>query len=216
MQLKIKRNNAFYDFATVVCYGAYHIFHRVDYYGDWNVPKKGPALFLPKHQALRDIILEGIFLRYKCKRHSSWIMKAGLPGVLSMLGGIKVKRPRDMHKIRDRQERRKALEEARDFNQRAMEYVEWLYTHGEIVVVHPEGTRNYKKMGNIRMDMIEHARQMQEKHKIQIPAVPVGIEYERLWTPQSKVCIRAGEPVDISDENIENIIHSEIKRLSGL
>ncbi len=223
--MKLRRSNWVYSVCSLPTSLGLNIFHRIEYSGVENIPKQGPAILLPKHQVLRDIPIEGLFLKYKCKRYGSWVMKASLPGLLYLLGGVPIHRPKDFKKKKERKdlprEEKMALkaERKRKFELSIMDsmgYLEWLYTHGEIVVVHPEGTRYPNAMGGAKKTFIEHARQVERECGIKIPAIPVGIEYESFNTLDSKVCLRAGEPLDLAMPDLVKVVMEEIRKLSNL
>ena len=112
--------------------------------------KDTPFILLPKHQSLVDILLEGKIIRDLLNRPAYYVMKTELPDSLRFLGGIKIARPKDLLKqdaqaMGDREKVRKAIE------QRNMVYdcIRSVYDDGEIIVVHPEGERNYDRVAPI-------------------------------------------------------------------
>ena len=112
-------------------------YHRLAVEGGRNLPREGPALILPKHCAYRDILLEGVLLYRFTRRYANYIMKVGLWGVLELMGGIKVVRPKDIRRIADREQRRAEIRRARAANQQMQGYLDGLYQRGEVVVSHP-------------------------------------------------------------------------------
>ena len=207
-----KRIESLYEAAYALCRAFIGVRYRPRYSGAENIPHSGPALILPKHQKMDDIILEGLFLMRNMGRAAYWVMKSGLPSALSYLGGISVVRPCEFHSIKDKAARRKAIQDARQLNQNAKSYVEWLYMQGELVVVHPEGTRSPGKTGEVREEHISLARIVQEEQGIKIPAIPMGIEYSKT----GEVFVRAGKPLDVSQPGIAEIVKNEISRLSNI
>lgn len=131
------------------------------------------------------------------------------------MGGIRLERLKDLKKIKDKKKRREELENAKQKNQQVLDYLEWIYAQGEILVMHPEGTRNYGKMGGLKMSLINFTKQIQEKYSVEIPVVPIGIEYTGK-SLRSKVYLRAGNPLNLNSNNIEEIIYNEIKTLSNI
>lgn len=224
--MQLKRKNPFYNLSCAAVSVFMYLYHNIEFSGAENIPKKGPALLLSKHQSIQDILLEGTFLQNNCGRQGNWVMKSGLPLFFDYLGGIKVKRSQDVKKyIRKNKikgmERRRLFEETREYNQDAMDYVGRLYRRGEIVVVHPEGTRSEKgRMKPLEEELVvpllNFTKEIQEKYGIKIPVILAGIEYSSIWRPRSKVYLRAGKPLDITQPNIVQIIEQEIRKLSNL
>lgn len=210
--MRVKRSEGLYTAAYRTCSAVMNLRYRLCYSGAANIPGAGPALVLPKHQSMEDIVLEGIFITKYLGRAANWVMKSGLPRVLERLGGIAIGRPCDIHRIGSREERHRAIEAARADNHAAREYVKWLYTKGEIVVVHPEGTRNPGRIGKVKKEFLEFTRRVQEEYGIRIPAIPIGIEY----TPEGDVFVRAGEPLDVSQPDIVEVVEAELGRLSNI
>lgn len=214
--MRVKRNNRLVDFIlytlTIPVMGSYY---KIDYQGYGNIPKKGPALLLPKHQSYQDILIEGMFLK-KADRYGNWVMKIGLPAVFEYIGGIGIMRAKDIIKTKSKDRRRERAQKARIIEGKAKDYTEWLYKNNEIIVVHPEGTRKKGKVGNIQRYMIDFTRDVQNRLGIDIAVIPLGIEYESAWKPGSKVWVRAGEPIEANTPDISEIVKLEIKRLSNL
>ena len=57
-------------------------YHRIVVEGAENIPHQGTALLLPKHRAYRDILLEGVVIYRLTRRYATYVMKAGLYGIL--------------------------------------------------------------------------------------------------------------------------------------
>jgi 1-acyl-sn-glycerol-3-phosphate acyltransferase len=195
-------------------------YHRIVVEGGENLPRQGAALLLPKHHAYRDIFVEGISLYRHTGRYATFVMKRGLWGVLEHFGGIRVTRPKDVRKIKDREKRRIAIQRARDANRDMQGYLSWLYERGELVISHPEGMRYQAHMGPVQKEVIEHLLQTQEERGIRVPMIPIGIEYESYVRPFSRVFFRVGQPV--YGENKAELtavvehVESNLRRLSGL
>lgn len=207
------------DVCEPIVHAVMHSYYRVSYSGIENIPKEGPALIASKHQSYLDILFEGMLLKRYCGRYSSWIMRDNIPmpqNLLYSLGGITIIRPSDAKKIADKEKRRKFFEKAKEMNKNAMAYVEQLFQMNEIVVVHPEGTRTKGKIGALRKELFEFAAEMEKKYSLKIPIIPVGIEYEHLWVPFSRVQVRVGKPVSADAPNLAELVAKEMGRLSNL
>ena len=195
-------------------------YHRVVAEGVENLPQEGAGLLLPKHHAYRDILVEGVSLYKHTSRFATFVMNSGLWGILELSGGVKVTRPKDVRRLNDREQRRAAIQRAREANQEMQAYLSWLYRNGELVISHPEGMRRQDHMGPLQKEIIEHLLQTQEKWGIRVPMIPIGIEYESYAIPGSRAYFRVGEPIwaqALSDlPEIVNKLDGQLRCLSGL
>ena len=195
------------------------LYHRISMEGAEYLPRAGTALILPKHRAYRDIILEGVQLYRATRRLATYVMKAGLYSLLEAPGGIKIVRPKDIRKIKDRDVRRSLIQEAREKNQKTLDYLVWLYRGGELVISHPEGMRFQDEMGSLQKEILEHALHVEKTHGLRIPIIPVGLEYESFSRPFSRIFFRVGAPI-FSNEHADlselmGVIETRIRTLSG-
>ena len=169
------------------------LYHRINMEGVEHLPRTGTALILPKHRAYRDIVLEG--------------------------GGIKIGRPKDVRKIKDRDKRRLLIREAREKNRKTLEYLAWLYRNDELVISHPEGMRFQDDMGNLQKEIVEHALHVEQSFGLRIPLIPIGLEYESFSRPFSRIDFRIGSPMysgqyaDLPE--LMDAIDERIRTLSG-
>jgi len=194
-------------------------YHRIEVEGMEHLPRQGAALLLPKHRAYRDILIEGVILYRATRRFATYVMKVGLYGVLELLGGIKIVRPKDIHRLTDREAMRTEIRRARRANQRTQDYLTWLYSRGEMVVSHPEGMRFQNTMGAMRKEIVEHALQVEQQLGLRIPLIPIGLEYESYARPGSRVYVRIGEPLysdQFADQKqLVDAIGERLRALSG-
>ena len=195
------------------------LYHRITMEGAEHLPRTGTALILPKHRAYRDIILEGVQLYRATRRLATYVMKAGLYSPLEAPGGVKIVRPKDIRRIKDRDARRALVREAREKNQKTLDYLAWLYRGGELVISHPEGMRFQDEMGILQKEIVEHAQRVEKSHGMRIPIIPIGLEYESFSRPLSRVFFRVGEPL-FSNEHADftelmGVIETRIRKLSG-
>ncbi|MCK5150066.1 1-acyl-sn-glycerol-3-phosphate acyltransferase [Candidatus Pacearchaeota archaeon] len=214
--MELKRNDRFYNIARKIAGDLARVYHNIKYSGEENIPKEGPVLFVPKHRFYRDIVLEAILLHKACNRFGNWMMASYLPSIFEYCGAFKVARGKEAMKVKDRKKRLRIVEEGKKINEDAFKYVEFLYKKGEAVIVHPEGTRNKKKMGKISNKIFEFTRNFEKYSGIKIPVVPIGIEYKSQGIPRSKVYLRVGKPLDVNTPKLEEIVEKEIKNLSNL
>ncbi len=152
-------------------------------------------------------------------------MAPWIPRALNVLGGIPICRPKDLNKEKKErrtmtpEQKKKSKEKVRkwlELTKDSINYTEWLYANGEIVVVHLEGERFKNEMGPMNTLFIEHAQQMEEKYSIKIPVIPIGIEYEAFNSLDSRVWFRAGKPLDLERKDLMNVVEEEIRRLSNI
>ena len=170
-------------------------YHRLAVEGGRNLPREGPALILPKHCAYRDILLEGVLLYRFTRRYANYIMKVGLWGILELMGGVKVVRPKDIRRIADREQRRAEIRRARAANQQMQAYLDGLYQSGELVISHPEGMRYQDKLGPLQKEVVEHLVQAEERLGMRVPLIPIGLEYASYARPGARVYFRVDEPL---------------------
>ena len=214
----LKRHNGITWLCRSLAAGAMG-FHRICLEGGEYLPREGPALLLPKHRAYRDIFLEGVLLYRVARRYGNYVMKVGLYGALEILGGVKIVRPKDVRRLEDRQARKAQIQWAREKNQITLDYLTWLYGRGEIVVSHPEGMRFQDSMGAMQKEVVEHMLQAEGQLGLEIPIIPVGLEYENYRRLRSRVYFRVGEPIysshfaDVGE--LMNAIDERIRSLSG-
>jgi len=215
---QLRRNNLITHCIRVVATRLF-AYHRILIEGEDRLPAHGPVLLLPKHCAYRDIPLEGIVFYRTMRRYGTYVMKVGLWGILELVGGFKIVRPKDIRRIKDREQRRAEIRRARAANQQTQSYLTWLYSQGEMIVSHPEGMRYQNAMGPMQREIIDHLLKAQEELGLQIPLIPVGIEYEGYWKPRARVTFRVGEPLYSSQfddpSDLVDAVGEQIARLSG-
>ena len=195
-------------------------YHRLIVEGEEHLPCQGPALLLPKHRAYRDILVEGVLLYKITRRYATYVMKVGLYRLLELSGGVKIVRPKDLRRLKNRQERKAKIRWAREHNQGTLDYLDWLYREGELVVSHPEGMRYRHTMGHLQKEIVEHMLHTEQRHGLKIPIIPIGLEYESYKRPLSRIYFRVGEPFFsdvIGDVNkIMDEVEKRIRVLSGI
>jgi 1-acyl-sn-glycerol-3-phosphate acyltransferase len=175
-------------------------YHHLVIDGAAHLPQHGPGLLFVKHRATRDTLLLSWLLYRETGRMGNYLMKyraAGLPPqLMEALGAIAVIRPKDVLRLANRAARRARLEEARAMQQRAMDYVAWLYAQGELVVVYPEGMFYPQHLGPVQTGSVRHALTVAQQKGMTIPIIPIGIAYEHINIPRSRAFFRIGAPYD--------------------
>jgi len=200
------------------------LYHCVTVAGANNLPRHGPALLLVKHRATRDSILLSAILYRHTGRAGNYLMKGKPSGLrnslLEALGGIKVVRAKDIRKLKSRAEKKAQLIRAREFNRHSYDYITWLFTQDEIVIAYPEGMFFGNRMGPVQSGVIKHTLVVEQDIKIQIPIIPIGIEYQSLRRPRSRAYFRIGSPLISTQFEDPGDLTAEVKQqlaqLSGL
>lgn len=175
------------------------LYHRLAVEGAEYLPQQGAALLLVKHRATRDALLLSLILDRFAHRSGNYLMK-GKPsaifnGILEAAGGIKIIRPKDIYRLESRAAQKACLEQARNLNQHALDYITWLYTQGEIVITFPEGMFYPQRVGVLQTGIIKHTWQFEQENSLHIPLIPIGIEYESLFRPRAQAFFRIGPPL---------------------
>ncbi len=152
-------------------------------------------LLLPRHHRNLDICHEGIALHELMGRTTYQVMKPSLPisGLLTRIGGIPIPRGKDIKKL-DREARKKAIAEYKEKSNQVWETIADLVGNGEIVTIHPEGTRNPGKPGKINHSVLEKIIEVEQKNNYTIPCIPLDTQYEQGGL-RTKVHMRFGEPI---------------------
>jgi 1-acyl-sn-glycerol-3-phosphate acyltransferase len=205
--MKIRRSDILYHLVRRICDLSFRAVYKVRIRGRENIPPRGPAIILPKHQFWSDIPIVGMALR----RPVNYIAKHELfiyPGArqfISALGGIPLNRLNPIKSID------------------SFRYVEQLLRNGEFIVLFPEGTYYPDTMGRGKYRFIRRILQMQEKTGADegkaIPFIPVGIRYEkRALKPAVSVQIGAPlfAPGDADPQEFTDRIMERIGSLSGI
>ncbi len=209
--MELRRNDAVYATVSYLTRKSVMVAYTPTIVGLDNLPPSGPVLLLPKHQKYVDIPLENILLR-EVSRKGNWVMKDGLPKWFELFGGISIKRAKDVRKIKDRGKRKIAVEEARKQKLEVMDYISFLYDSGEVVVMHPEGTRCPDKVGErLKMDFVDQAVELSKSGRINISLIPLGFDYYG-----KNVVLTVGKPISHNSNNLELIIRENLASLSSI
>jgi 1-acyl-sn-glycerol-3-phosphate acyltransferase len=214
--MKLKRKSLSFFSARIFTNFYIQNKYHVSISGIENMPKSNSGLLLVKQQYHKDIFLEGYVLDKYCNRSANWVMMNPLPKFLEKFGGIKITRVKELRNHKNKYKRKRFLEKAKEINEDSSKYINWLYTQGELVVLHPEAIRNPGKVGKIYTFLIEKAIEFQKKMFLNIPIIPIGIHYEDVRKRYSEVYFNIGNPINIHKPNLENQIAEELKILSHL
>jgi len=170
-----------------------------------NLPEKGPAFLIPKHQQWWDVPLLGHVvprpLYFLAKQE---LFRSSLGRYfISRLGGIPV----------DRESPIKSLATFRALVS--------LLRQEAFLVLFPEGTYYPYAMGPGKWRLVQLIMRLQEKKALgSIPFIPVGIGYERFSGGRTRVTLRLGEPLQEPDpcraEDFTAHLLSQVQELSGL
>lgn len=163
--------------------------------GRHHLPSKKGFLLLPKHQYWQDIPLLGLAVNrplYYIAKYELFRYPIVQP-VLHALGGIPLNREKPFN------------------TRRAFRDAVAVLERGEGLVIFPEGTYVKNSMGRGHSGMLRFILK-----RIQVPIIPVGIQYCRSCRP-TKVRIRFGTPMKCIENSVEmKQIMTEIAGLSAL
>ena len=201
----MKRSNLIFNLTRAVsrCYLPFKFQVQVE--GLPNLPEKGPAFLIPKHQQWWDVPLLGHVvprpLYFLAKQE---LFRSSLGRYfISRLGGIPV----------DRESPIKSLATFRALVS--------LLRQEAFLVLFAEGTYYPGAMGPGKWRLVQMILRLQNKQVLRsVPFLPVGIGYERLSGGRTRVTLRLGEPLQEPDpcraEDFTAHLLSRIKELSGL
>jgi 1-acyl-sn-glycerol-3-phosphate acyltransferase len=126
--------------------------------------------------------------------------------ILEAYGGIMIARAREIKKGKYDKEKGKEI------NQTAIQKTINVLEKGEIVVIHPEGTRSPNKMRQIRIAKDSVIDRIIQEKKDTIPFIPLGIQYE-----SKNIYLRAGQPIFTKETGeLEEKISKELQILSNI
>jgi 1-acyl-sn-glycerol-3-phosphate acyltransferase len=171
-----------------------------------NLPEKGPAFLIPKHQQWWDVPLLGHVvprpLYFLAKQE---LFRSSLGRYfISRLGGIPL----------DRESPIKSLATFRALVS--------LLRQEAFLVLFPEGTYYPGAMGPGKSRLVQMILRLQNRQALRsVSFIPVGIGYERFsGSSRTRVILRLGEPLQEPDpcraEDFTGRLLSRIKDLSGL
>jgi 1-acyl-sn-glycerol-3-phosphate acyltransferase len=179
-------------------------FYKIETEVKGTLPEGGPVIILPKHQYWTDIPLVSLafhpllyfvakkeLFRYPLIRH-----------YLSLLGGIPVDRGQSIRTLD------------------SFKLLIALLRAKERIVIFPEGTYFRDQVGAGKGRLLQMILKLQEKLKLKIPFVPVGIRYEERkgWRRRVEICI--GPPLFAEGESeaisLTEKVMAEISRLCRL
>jgi 1-acyl-sn-glycerol-3-phosphate acyltransferase len=202
----MERSNLIFGLTQLVsrCYFPFKF--QVKTEGLANLPERGPAFLIPKHQQWWDVPLLGHVvprpLYFLAKQE---LFRSALGRYfISRLGGIPV----------DRESPIKSLATFRE--------LVLLLRQEAFLVLFPEGTYYPGAMGPGKWRLVQMILRLQNKQALKsVLFLPVGISYER-WSGSGKTrfTLRIGEPLQEPDpcraEDFTAHLLSRIKELSGL
>ncbi len=202
----MKRSNLIFNLTRVVsrCCLPFRFQIRVE--GLANLPEKGPAFLIPKHQQWWDVPLLG----YVVPRPLYFLAKQELfrsalgRYFISRMGGIPV-------------DRESPIKSLATFRELAL-----LLRQEAFLVLFPEGTYYPGVMGPGKWRLVQMILRLQNKQALRsVLFLPVGLSYERLsGSGKTRFTLRIGEPLQEPDpcraEDFTAHLLSRIKELSGL
>jgi 1-acyl-sn-glycerol-3-phosphate acyltransferase len=169
---------------------------------------RSPIVLLPKHQLFLDILIEGMILDQYQQRNGFFVMKDSLPAFLSKCGGIRIKRLKDLDKNASPKERKIALHEAQKQKKEVHYAMEKVLKYNGALVVHPEGSRNYNRIGKIDRTLLGAILKVQEKIPNPVAFIPLSINYLGTpYLPGMKIIVDIAKPLYTNKkEELENYL----------
>ena len=176
--------------------------------------QKEGFVLLPKHQHTFDIPLEAIVLKNYLNRHAYYIMKDSLPGFYRLLGGIPIKRAKEI-KNEDKEKRATLIEEAKKTREYVRKKMLELLLKDEIVVFHFEGGTAYKKETILNPAILNRLIRTQKDYLMakgkELYFVPMDIYYEDVHRKHTQIEVTVGNP--FTAPNLEELADSLIKNI---
>lgn len=215
---KSKRNDLLYDIVEGICDAVLSTYYKISYENAdrLNDLREEGFVLLPKHQRYIDIPLEGTFLKKIIGRRAYYIMSSSLPRIFEKLGGIGLTRVKDIRKKSDRRDRKEALDYAQKQKRYVEDVIQYLLERKEIVVIHPEGQRNYKKTASPKKAIIlRKLFDIQKRMRKPITFIPLDIFYKSGFRPLSSIVLKVGSPIQTNDvKTLEDHLINEIELFS--
>lgn len=213
------KTTLFYTVFRYLCIAPFlFLLYRYRVEGRENVPVKGPAVLLCKHQSWVDLPA----VSFSIKTPMNYVAKSELfenifgdfPGtllekigkllgpltgkIITWLGAIPVDRQRPYKKLSSFKRIKKLIEK------------------GEFLVVFPEGRVVKNRMGELIPGLTKMLINFQEKMNRKITFVPVGISYGTEKIFRKTLIVRFGEPIYFkkSDSDLCKTLHEKISSLT--
>lgn len=174
--------------------------------------KRGFVL-LPNHQSTVDIALEGVLLQRALGKKAYYVMKDELSDFFEYCGGIKIIRRKDLGKNNSRDEKVRELEIAKQRRDYVMDALYQLLSKEEIVVMHTQGNRAYKKPFEANRPNLKKLLIIQKRIGKTIPFVPLTISYEDVKTLFSRIVVNVGNPIQVPDDGLEILAEHLMKEI---
>lgn len=206
--MESRRKDWFYDFIMRGSRFFLKVHYGLNVEGEEYIPREGPALVMAKHRRNHDIRAEAYSFLDHTSRRLYWTMKHSLSLFHEWGGGIPVYRSGEVSRNRE------ALLEARAANKNAEDYAVSLLASGEVLIIHPEGTRVRNGMGPIKRSSFSLVERLNQEG-VTVPVIPLGIEYTPLPLKRELVTVRFGESRSSNDGSLREEIYRDIARLSG-
>ena len=200
----MRRNSVIYSATQCFAHPIFSFFYQMRTEREWEIPRDGPAIILPKHQYWTDIPLVSLcypFPLYFVAKKELFHFP-GIRSFLSLVGGIPLDREQSI----------------RTFSA-IKSLLTCFHTSGKIVLF-PEGTYVRGAVGPGKNRLIQMILGVQTKLKQPIPFVPMGIHYGPRAGLRRNVEVRIGMPLFASGREdaipFTERIMEEISRLSRL
>jgi len=198
---KIQKNSWFYELIRSLGSPYFFLRFRVVREGERNVPSRGPAVLLVKHQFWTDVPLLTLSLKpqlyYLAKKE---LFENPLFRIFFLLmGGIPLDRERPLQ------------------SRSSLRYIKSLLEQGQYLVVFPEGTYYPYRMGPVKTGIIQLLLKYQ-REGLGFPFLPVGINYGKGSRPLVRICFGPAlyPAPSLQTQPFVDLIREEIARCSSL
>lgn len=181
---------------------------------------KGFVLF-PKHQSWLDIPLEAVLLQNTIGKYAYYFMRDNVPlsSLLGPLGGIKVTRYQELKKrMRNADERNKMrlLNEAKERREHMNNTIPYILENGGVVVLHPEGERNFKKEVEIPPANLQRFLDAQKQLGYPITFFPLDFDYagRKGFQIRPSITVSVRNPIQAPDDGLDQLIEHLVKEVT--
>ncbi len=207
----------FYSVLKVYITFCLHLFFKkIKVYGQNNIPKKGPILFLANHQ---NALLDALLIVTKNRRKTYFVARADVfrkKWVKQLLAYLYMM---PIYRIRDGRETLK-------LNEYIFDQCGEVLVGGECLVVFPEGNHSLKRRlrslskGFTRIIKVAYIK----KPDLGLKIIPVGLNYTQHQHYRSSASIYFGEPIALNDWEqtheewnvpmLKNLVSERLKNLT--
>jgi len=195
----------------------FFFYKKITYIGVENIPKDKPIFIAPNHQ---NALMDALAIIFSQKIQPVFLARSDIfkkPLIAKLLFAFKIL---PVFRIRDGKEK---LHLNDIIYKKTMEVLE----HNRQVIIFPEAQHiNKKHVRKLKKGIQRIAFMLEDKHdfKADVQIIPAGIYYSNYWNLKSKLVVKYGKPITISDYkddykedaaktivNFTNVLHEKVK-----